>query len=351
METVNSPHLPVRPDWLAQHHEAALSPEQPVVDAHHHLWDRQSGRYLTGEFSADIQASGHRILSSVYVQCRSMLRRSGPEELKPLGEVEFACGAAAMFSSGHYGNAQGCEAIVAGVSLTAGEALQPAIDMMMQQSAGRLRGMRNPLAWHADPRVLSSPATPPAGLAGSAGFRRGAACLARNGLSLDVWVYHTQLKEIVDLARAIPDLRIVVDHCGGPVGVGPCQGQRDEVFSHWRNDLAQLAALPNVSIKISGLGMAVMGYPFAQAATPPDSLTLMQAWQPWFETIVGLFGAGRCMFASNFPVDKGMFSYGVFWNACKRLAHQATRDEKDQLFWRTAATTYRLASMEKINDQ
>ncbi|OON42199.1 amidohydrolase [Izhakiella australiensis] len=351
MEIVNAPHQPVREQWLALHREDALLPQLKVVDAHHHLWDRQSGRYLAHEFSQDIQTSGHRIVSSVYVQCRSMLRQDGPDALKPVGEVEFASGVAAMFASGHYGDARGCEAIIGGASLLAGDGLQQVIDVMMQHSGGRLRGMRNPLAWHQDPRVASSPASPPAGLSADADFRRGAACLARNGLPLDVWVYHTQLEEIACLARALPELQIIVDHCGGPIGVGPYAGRRDEVFQQWRGSMMQLAALPNISIKISGFGMTVMGYPFAEAPMPPDSATLAQQWRPWFETILALFGAERCMFASNFPVDKGMFSYGAFWNACKRLAQQASDAERAQLFWRTAATRYRLASLEKINEQ
>lgn len=351
MEIVTAPHLAVRNEWLALHREAPLQPELPIIDAHHHLWDRQTGRYLTHEFSDDIQTSGHRVVSSVYVQCRSMLRRDGSETLKPLGEIEFASGIAAMFASGHYANALGCEAIIGGLSLLAGDAMQPAIERAIALSGGRLRGMRNPLAWHPDPRVTSSPVTPPAGLAQSAPFRRGAACLARHALSLDVWVYHTQLEEIADLAREIPTLQIVIDHCGGPVGVGPCSERDPDMFQQWRNGMRRLAELPNVCVKISGFGMTVRGFHFAAAETPPDSQMLAQAWMPWFETIVSLFGAERCMFASNFPVDKGMFSYGVFWNACKRLAQQASPDEQAQLFWRTAATCYRLTSVENSNDQ
>lgn len=350
MEIVNAPHLPVREEWLARHHEAALMPELPVVDAHHHLWDRQSGRYLAPELSQDIEQSGHRILSTVYVQCRSMLRRHGPEAFRPVGEVEFAGGCAAMFESGHYGDAAGCEAIVGGASLLAGDDLLPVVELMLARSGGRLRGMRNPLAWHPDPRVSSSPVTPPAGLSASSAFRRGAACLARNRLSLDVWVYHTQLDEIAELARAQPDLLVIVDHCGGPIGTGPYAGKQDAVFQAWKKGIIALAALPNVRIKISGFGMTVMGYPFAQRDTPPDSLTLSHAWQPLFETLVEAFGVQRCMFASNFPVDKGMFSYGVFWNACKRLAEQASASEKAHLFWRTAASTYRLSSLENMDE-
>lgn len=351
MEFVNAPHIAVRKEWLALHHEEPLQPELPIIDAHHHLWDRQTGRYLTHEFSEDIQNSGHRVLSSVYVQCRSMLRSQGPESLKPLGEIEFASGVAAMFASGHYGNTLGCEAIVGGLSLLAGDAMQPALEIMKELSGGRLSGMRNPLSWHSDPRVTSSPVTPPAGLADSSAFRQGAACLARNELSLDVWVYHTQLEDIIRLSRAIPALRIVIDHCGGPVGVGPYAGMEKEVFHHWYRSMKRLAELPNVSIKISGFGMEVRGYKYAQDDCPPDSITLANAWQPWFETILSLFGPTRCMFASNFPVDKGMYSYGVFWNACKRLAHQASNDEQAHLFWRTAATCYRIKSVENMNEQ
>lgn len=148
MEIVTAPHLAVRNEWLALHREPPLQPELPIIDAHHHLWDRQTGRYLTHEFSDDIQTSGHRVFSSVYVQCRSMLRRHGPETLKPLGEIEFASGIAAMFASGHYANALGCEAIIGGLSLLAGDAMQPAIESALALSGGRLRGMRNPLAWH-----------------------------------------------------------------------------------------------------------------------------------------------------------------------------------------------------------
>ncbi|MGP2486741.1 amidohydrolase family protein [Pantoea ananatis] len=350
METVNAPHLPVRENWLALHHEKALMPDLAIVDAHHHLWDRQSGRYLVPDFSHDIEQSGHRVLSTVYVQCRSMLRRNGPETFKPVGEVEFASGAAAMFDSGHYGKASGCEAIVGGVSLLAGDDLQPVIELMMARSGGRLRGLRNPLAWHSDPRVVSSPVTPPAGLATTTAFRKGAACLVRNGLSLDVWVYHTQLDDIIALADALPDLHIIVDHCGGPLGTGPYASKRDTAFQAWQKSITALAERPNVSMKISGFGMTVMGFPFAQSATPPDSRALCLAWRPLFETLVETFGVRRCMFASNFPVDKGMFSYGVFWNACKRLAEHASVEEKAHLFWRTAALSYRLSSLENADE-
>ncbi|MEM5339561.1 amidohydrolase family protein [Paraburkholderia azotifigens] len=342
MQIVHAPHLPVRPEWLALRDEPVLEPALAIVDAHHHLWDRQTGRYLADEFGNDV-ASGHRVVSTVYVQCRSMLRHDGPEAMKPVGEVEFANGIAAMFASGAYGPARCCEAIVGGADLTLGAELDAVLEAMLQISGGRLRGIRNPLAWHASPDVSSSPVTPPCDRMASPVFRQGVRALGRFGLSLDAWVYHTQLDDLYDLARAAEHVSVVIDHFGGPLGVGPHAGQRPAVHAEWKQKLARLASLPNTRIKLGGAGMNVFGFDFAARELPPSSGELAFAWRPYFEVCVELFGANRCMFESNFPVDKGMFSYGVLWNAFKRLASAMSADEKAALFSRTAAATYRLA--------
>jgi predicted TIM-barrel fold metal-dependent hydrolase len=341
MQIVHAPHLPVREDWLTLHREPILEPELPIVDAHHHLWDRQTGRYLTDELGKDV-GSGHRIASTVYVQCRSMLRADGPAAMRPVGEVEFATGIAAMFASGAYGTARACAAIVAGADLTLGSELDSVLEVMLQVSNGRLRGIRNPLAWHPSPEVSSSPVTPPRALMFDANFQRGAKTLARFGLSLDAWVYHTQLSELYELARAVPDVVVVIDHFGGPVGVGPHRDASEQVRADWVRGLKRLASLPNTRIKLGGAGMTVFGFPFASRQTPPTSEELAKAWKPYFETCVELFGPERCMFESNFPVDKGMFSYSVLWNAFKRLAGSFSNDEKASLFSGTASSTYRL---------
>lgn len=322
--------------------EPVLEPELPIVDAHHHLWDRQTGRYLADEFGNDV-ASGHRVVSTVYVQCRSMLRQDGPDAMKPVGEVEFANGIAAMFASGAYGRARCCEAIVGGADLMLGAELDVVLEAMLQVSGGRLRGIRNPLAWHASPEVASSPVTPPRDLITNPVFRQGVRALGRFGLSLDAWVYHTQLDDLYELARAAQEVTVVVDHFGGPLGVGPHAGQRAAVHAEWKQKLARLASLPNTRIKLGGAGMNVFGFDFAARELPPSSEELASAWLPYFDTCVELFGVDRCMFESNFPVDKGMFSYGVLWNAFKRLASAMSADEKAALFSGTAATTYRLA--------
>ncbi|MBN3756265.1 amidohydrolase family protein [Paraburkholderia sp. Tr-20389] len=342
MQIVHAPHLPVRPEWLALRDEPVLEPSLAIVDAHHHLWDRQSGRYLADEFGKDV-GSGHRVVSTVYVQCRSMLREQGPDAMKPVGEVEFANGIAAMFASGAYGPARCCDAIVGGADLTLGAELDAVLDAMRQVSGGRLRGIRNPLAWHASPDVSSSPVTPPRDLMANPTFRQGVRTLGRYGLSLDAWVYHTQLDELYELARATEDVTIVIDHFGGPLGVGPHARQRAEVHAEWQRKLVRLAGLPNTRMKLGGAGMNVFGFDFATRELPPSSEELAAAWRPYFETCVELFGADRCMFESNFPVDKGMFSYRVLWNAFKRLASAMSADEKAALFSRTAASTYRLA--------
>ncbi|WP_225032788.1 amidohydrolase family protein [Paraburkholderia sp. XV] len=342
MQIVHAPHLPVRPEWLVLRDEPVLEPALAIVDAHHHLWDRQTGRYLADEFGRDL-ASGHRVVSTVYVQCRSMLRQDGPEAMKPLGEVEFATGVAAMFASGAYGQARCCEAIVGGADLTLGAELDGVLEAMLQVSGGRLRGIRNPLAWHASPEVSSSPVTPPRDQMTNPAFRQGVRALGRFGLSLDAWVYHTQLDDLYELARAAQDVTVVIDHFGGPLGVGPHAGQRAAVLAEWKQKLARLASLPNTRIKLGGAGMNVFGFDFATRALPPSSEQLAAAWRPYFDVCVELFGVDRCMFESNFPVDKGMFSYGVLWNAFKRLASAMSADDKTALFSRTAATTYRLA--------
>jgi predicted TIM-barrel fold metal-dependent hydrolase len=316
-----NPHSAVRPEWLALRTEAILEPELKIVDPHHHLWDRADNPYLFHDLLADMNA-GHKVVSTVFVQCRSMLRKDGPSELAPLGEVEFVTGIAAMSASGIY---------------------TPVLELMAHSAGGRLRGVRNPVVWHVSPDVQSSTAAPPPqGLMADAAFRRGVVQLGLQGLSLDVWAYHTQLSEIYDLAKANPKVTVIIDHFGGPVGVGPHAADMTDMFKQWRAGIAQVASLPNTVIKMGGAGMPVFGIPFDHEPTPPASEQLAVAWRAYFETCVELFGVDRCMFESNFPVDKGMFSYQVLWNGFKRLAKGCSAAEKTALFSATAERVYRL---------
>lgn len=340
-------HIPVREDWLTSDREAVLDADLPIIDAHHHLWDRPEGTYLFPELRADT-GDGHRITATVYIQCRSMYRMTGPELMRPVGEVEFVNGIAAQAASGIYGDCRACAGIVGYVDLTQGEAAVPALEALIRAGGGRLKGLRIPVVWHEHPDVVSSPAQPPRGLMATPAFRDGVRRLERHGLTLDIWAYHTQLGDIRDLAKAIPGVTFIVDHCGGPIGVGPYAGKRDDVFAEWAREVRAVAELPNVMMKIGGLGMRVGGYAFHERPNPPGSNDLARAWQATFNTLIEAFGPERCMFESNFPVDKGMFSYRTFWNACKRMSAGLTPDERAALFSRTAMRVYDLTAEEFV---
>ncbi len=342
------PHVAIRPEWLALHKEEILEPDLLIVDPHHHLWDRPGSRYLPLDFLDDVN-SGHRIVATVYVQSRSMLRAQGDVALSSLGEVEFANGAAAMGVSGIYGSAQICAGIVGGADLSLGDAVLPVLESMLSISSGRLCGIRNAVAWHANSAVSSTTAKTTSGMMSNPDFVRGAAYLARFGLALDVWSYHTQLDELYTLARAIPDVPVIIDHFGGPIGVvsyadaNHSYRARAEMLAHWSKAMQNLASLPNTRVKLGGIGMPVLGFGFERGELPPESEVLAQASRPYVEMCVEYFGVKRCMFESNFPVDKGMFSYHVFWNACKRLTQGASEEEKRALYSETALETYRLS--------
>ena len=333
--------IAVREGWLARHREEALDPGLPIVDPHHHLWDHPGERYLFEDLLRDL-GTGHDIRATVFIQCGAMYRADGPEALKPLGETEFVNGIAAMSATGCYGPARVCAGIVGLVDLTLGEWVEPVLLAHRAAAGPRFAGVRNRTAWHPSPEVRPNITAPPPGPLEDPRFTAGARVLARHGLPLDIWAYHTQLGHVLALARAVPELTIVVDHLGGPLGVGPFAGRREEVFAAWRASLAALAACPNVLVKLGGLAMEVGGFGFHLADAPPDSATLAAARRPWIETCIELFGVGRCMFESNFPVDKGMCGYAVLWNAFKRLAAGASAAERAALFSGTAIRTYRL---------
>jgi predicted TIM-barrel fold metal-dependent hydrolase len=330
-----------REDWLALHQEEIIDPARPIVDPHHHLWDRGGLRYLIDELAADI-ASGHNIVATVYVEARSMYRAGGPEALRPVGEVEFAVGAAAMSASGGYGNAAICAGVVGHVNLLLGEAAREVLEAEIAAGNGRFRGIRHSSPWDADPGVAGIYALRPKGLLLDPTFRKGFACLAPLGLSYDSWLFHPQIGELADLARAFPDTRIVLDHCGGPIGVGGYANRREEIFGKWKASIQDIAGCPNVVVKLGGLAMCLLGYDFHKRATPPSSEQAAAAWRPYIETCIEAFGPSRAMFESNFPPDKGQCSYQVIFNAFKRIAAPYSEAEKTALFSQTAAQVYRL---------
>jgi L-fuconolactonase len=338
----STPHLPVREDWLALRQEAILEPDLPIVDPHHHLVDRaNTGRYLLPELLADT-GSGHNITATVYLEWLSMYRTGGSIDMRPVGEVDFANGVAAMAASGLYGNTRVCAGIVGCADLMLGARVEPVLEAMIAAGGGRFRGIRYISASHPDEAARGSSINRPAGLLMNDKVREGFARLHPLGLSFDAWMYHTQLGELADLARAFPDTPIVLDHVGGPIGLGPYAGRRNEVFAAWRASIGELARCSNVHIKLGGLGMRLFGFDAQSGTLPPSSEELARLWRPYIETCIEAVGPSRAMFESNFPVDKGSGSYHVFWNAFKHLAAGCSASEKAALFSGTATRFYRL---------
>ncbi len=331
--------------WLAQVDEEVIEPELPICDPHHHLWDTRGSltRYLLDDLLADL-GSGHRVVSTVFVDCLSMYRAEGPEALRPVGETEFAQGVAAMSASGGYGEVRVHAGIVSHVDLSLGDGAKAALEAHIAASPNRFRGIRHATGWDAAPEIGVAHTNPPKGLMESSTFRKGFAHLQPLGLSFDAWHYHHQIPELADLARAFPETTVILDHFGGPLGIGPYAGRRDEVFADWRRGMAELAACPNAHVKIGGLQMPLNGFAWHEREKPPTSSELAEAIRPYTMETIELFGAERCMFESNFPVDKISCSYKILWNAFKRLASGASAEEKAQLFHGTAERVYRLAS-------
>lgn len=336
----------IRPNWLASQKEDVRDPERPIIDAHHHVYDRPSIRYLFDDFLNDLQ-SGHNVRASVFVQARAMLRADGPADYKAIGEIEFVNGIAAMSASGLYGASRACAGIVGFADLTQGEAVRPVLERLIMAGGGRIDhggrfcGIRQTLCWDNDSALLN-PAYPTSqGMMDSAEFRAGFAQLAPLGLTFDAWAFFPQLPDLARLAEAFPDTPFVVNHCGGIVRVRDYQGQQD-IRGRWKRGIDALARCPNVTIKLSGLGMRMSDFGFSEKPRAPSSDELAAAWAPWVDYCIESFGASRCMWGSNFPVDKGSYSYAVGLNAMKILTSGGGENEIDQIFWKTANDFYRL---------
>ena len=329
------------PAWLALAHEEVINPDLPIIDPHHHLWVENDAPYLLPEIAADL-GDGHRVAATIFVQAHYGHRTDGLPHLAPVGETEKVAAIAAEARRLGLGTSV-AQGIVAFADLTAGPALEETLDAHVEAASGALRGIRHSVSRdeHFPDGIVLRPA--PRGLMSEPAYRDGLASVARRGLSYDAMLYHSQLPELVAAARALPDLPIVLDHAGCRLGVGHYEGREEETFRAWRADMAALARCPNVAVKIGGFGMIVCGARWHERSSPPSSSELAEAWAPTVETCIELFGSDRCMFESNFPVDKAMYPYRTLWNAFKRLAADASADEQHQLFAGTAARVYRVA--------
>ena len=322
--------------------ESVLEPGRPIVDAHQHLWDRPRHRYLFDDSLNDVR-SGHNIVATVYVEARSMMRATGDQLLKPVGETEFAAGIAAMSESGAYGPTRMCAAIVANADLLAGTDVARVLDAHAAAAGGRLRGIRQSTYWDSDPVVQSYTSLRlPSSMMADSRFRRGFSRLSQYGLSFDAAVFHTQIPELVALAEAFPDTPIALNHGGLALGVGRYAADPTGVFKHWRQNLRRLARCQNVYVKVGGFGIPLWGFGFENRDTRPTSAELAQVWAPYFSALLESFGAQRCMLESNSPVDAISHSYLAGWNAFKRLTHEASESERSELFSGTAAKFYGL---------
>ena len=334
----------VNEDWLALQREEPIDANLPIIDPHHHLWDRGL-RYLFDELKGDIDSGGHNIHATVYLQCGSMYRAEGDPKFAPVGETEFVNGVAAMSASDLYGPARFCAGIVGFADLLLGAEVDAVLEAHLRAAGERFKGVRHPSVWNADPAIRTTQVKYPQGLLLDAKFRAGFARLSRYGLSFDSWNYHTQIAELADLARAFPETTIVLNHIGAPLSVGTYAGRRDEVFADWRRSIRGLAECANVCVKLGGMGMRIFGFGFEDQALPPSSDDLAKAWRRYVDTCIEAFGPQRAMFESNFPVDKVYCSYGILWNAFKKLTAACSADDKAALFFNTAKRVYRLPTI------
>ena len=339
---VNSPSNPryfPNETWLAQRQEEIIEPGLEIVDPHHHLWDRDGHRFLIDELLA-YTGSGHNITQTVFIECGSMYRAEGPVEMKPVGETEFVNGTAAMSASGRYGPTRLCAGIVGHADLRLGDAVA-VLEAQITAGDGRFRGIRHSVTWDASDTLAKARTDPPKGQMLDATWRAGFARLAPLNLTFEAWLYHPQLFDLADLARAFPQTTIILNHVGGPIGIGPYKGKEAETFALWKAGISELGKYKNVVVKLGGLGMLMGMFDFNAREKPPSSTDLATAYKPYIETCIAAFGVDRAMFQSNFPPDGASSSYPIVWNAFKRLAAGHSASEKAALFSGTAKRVYR----------
>ena len=333
-------------DWLALTTEPTLEPEIPICDPHHHFWDMRTERiphqrYLLHELADDVN-SGHNVRSTVFIEARAMYRSSGPEEMRPVGEVEFVQGLAAASESDLYGPTRAAAAIVGHANLLLGDAVEPVLEALRTASPNRFRGIRHSVTWDPHPEIEVTAAHRMQGQLANDDFRAGGRALARMGMSLEAWMYFPQLPELAEFARAVPDLPIILNHIGGLLRVGPYGNNDDEVLEAWRSGIAAVAECPNVNVKLGGIGMPRTGFDWHERDKPISSEELAESMAPLMNYCIDQFGPDRSMFESNFPVDKVSYSYNVMYNAFKRLSKGYSDSERAAMFHDTAVRVYKV---------
>ncbi len=333
-----------RDEWLAMHGEDVLEPDLAIIDPHVHQYDEPGNiHYLYEKLRTDL-TSGHDIRATVYVQCRSFLRADGPEEMRPVGETEYANGVAAMAASGRYGPTRVNAGIVGQANVMLGAAVEAVLHEHVRVAGDRFKGIRHGTNFHPDiDRSLPHAGVGNvAGMMGDDAFRAGIRALHGLGLIFEAGCYFSQLGEVGDLARAFPELPIVLNHFGMPIMSGPFATRQAEVMAEWTRRIRELSACDNVVVKLGGIGLPLFGFEFYSRPVPPSSQDVATALKQFTDVCIDAFGPQRCMFESNFPVDRGAYSYLVYWNAAKRLATPHSEPDRRALVHDTAARVYSL---------
>jgi L-fuconolactonase len=328
---------PSSQEWLDSVVEDVVDPEAPIIDPHHHLWPvGGSLPYGLADLEADL-GSGHNVVDTVFVECGAAYDRSAGDAFAPVGETTFVTGEAERTNRTVMGG------IVAHADLRDGSNLDAVLDAHEEAGRGRFRGIRHAGSHALHPDVLMIPGRAPAGLYADSAFRAGVARLGERGLTYDTWHYHYQNRDFLELARAVPGTTMVLDHFGTPLGVGPYESQREHIFQQWTTDIADIATCENVVAKIGGLAMPDNGFGWHTAERPPTSDEFIEAQGRYYLHTIEQFGPERCMFESNFPVDRYSLSYRTVWNAFKKLVADFSADERDAMLRGTAARVYRLS--------
>jgi predicted TIM-barrel fold metal-dependent hydrolase len=322
-------------EWVSLTHEEPIDSQRRIVDAHHHLWGEGQGlggspAYLGEHLRGDM--NGHNVVASVYVECGIGYRTDGPEHLRPVGETVFAASEARR-SAGSRAPILG---IVAHADLALDEAeVQDVLDLHAEAGCGLFRGIRQlPGGLHGG-GSRRNPLTEPA-------FHRGVAQLGRNGFSLDAFATSTQLPALASLARGVPGTTIILNHIGMPI-FRPDKDDRGEVMATWREGMRALAHCSNVLVKLGGIGMdSQFGMGWSKQERPPTSDQVVAWWGDDIRFCIDSFGPDRCLFESNFPVDRWALGYTVLWNAFQKMAAGYSDAEQEALFSGTAIRAYRL---------
>ncbi|MCZ6671957.1 MAG: amidohydrolase family protein [Verrucomicrobia bacterium] len=328
---------PPSEEWLNQVREPIIDPGRNIVDPHHHLWRSPAWTYALDDLWADT-GSGHKVTKTVFLECRASYHQGGPEHLKPVGETAFV---ESIASASREGPGSEIAGIVAHTDLTSPH-LDEVLDAHEEAANGLFRGIRHSIARDPHPESLSIPGRGSEGLSTNDAFRNGLERLGERGLSYDSWLYHHQILDFKALANSAPGTTVVLDHFATPLGVGPYTDQREEIFLRWCEDIAALAECPNVVAKLGGLAMPDNGFGWEKRDLPPSSDEFVEAQARYYHHTINCFGANRCMFESNFPVDRLSLSYHVLWNGLKKIAAQYTEEEQIALFSSTATRIYKL---------